>query len=149
MKGVVLIVGVCIIILLLSAVLAGIVAFRSSSYTDTFNTATVAGVTSANITLSQDLLDGATYNAKITSSNTNDAPNPNAYNSDTKILNIVGLEASATRLLTVKYNYGSLAAYIPGADIMARIWPVTLGLAIFGLVGAGIYQAWKEAAGGA
>jgi hypothetical protein len=143
MKAVGTIIGACLIILLLGAVLSGITSFRSAEYEEPHNVTTAGGVTSANITLTQDLFNDDTAFATISSNDTDDAAVPSSYTAGTNTLLISGLAASTTRQLTVTYRYGQLGDYW-GADLGARAWPLILVLGVFGVVAGAVVSTYSK-----
>jgi hypothetical protein len=82
--------------------------FRTDERTDTFSTATALAVTSANETLLDDLFDDDTGSVGIVSDDATDVPLANSYNSTSRVLNITGLTANATRLLEITYDIDAL-----------------------------------------
>ena len=145
MKSVMLILGACIIILLLSAVIPAINDFRSEEYTESHGVVTTGvGGTTANLTLTQDLfLDENSEVESVTSNVTNDVPLVSTYTSATDRLLITGLVASTARTLTVVYNIPSLDNYY-AVDIATRVIPLLLVLGVFGLVAAAVYAGTRR-----
>ena len=143
MKSVGTLIGACLIILLLGAVLAGITSFRSAEYEEPHNVTTAGGVTTANITITQDLFNDDTAFATIASNDTDDAAVPSSYTTSTNTLSISGLAASTTRQLTVTYRYGQLGDYW-GADLGARVWPLMIVLGVIGVIVGAVVSAYKS-----
>ena len=144
MKPVLLIIGVCVIILLLGAVMEGITEFRAAEYTEPHNVTTGAGQTSANVTLSQELYQDSTAYAEITSNVTADAAVPFSYVAATKSLLITGLLENQSRQLSVVYRYNQLEDYW-AIDLLSKTWPLFIGLGILGIiVGAVILATRRE-----
>ena len=85
--------------------------FRTALRTDTFLTATVVGVTSANATLGDDLYDEDTGSVDIDSDDTTDTPVANSYNVTSQVLNITGLSANTTRVLEITYAFDALVGF--------------------------------------
>lgn len=133
MRAVPMIIGACIVILLLGAVLAGITVFRSGEYVEPHNVTTGAGVTTSDVVLTQALLDDGTNFATISSNLTGDAAVPSSYVSATKTLSVGGLLESQSRQLEVTYRYNQLSSYW-AADILCKMWPVLLGLGVVGII---------------
>jgi hypothetical protein len=146
MKPISMIVGVCIIIVLLGAVLAGITSFRSAQYIEPHNVTTGPGVTTTSLALVKPLFDDDLGYVTITSNDTGDAAIPALYTSATETLNISGLLDSTSRQLSIIYRYNQLTSYI-GSDIMAKMWPLLIGLGIFGVIGAAIYNSYSNKRG--
>ena len=130
-----------IIILLLPAMLLGIDQFRLVDQVDPFTVDTGGAVTTANVTLSQDLYGNQTRNASVSSNVTADAPIASGYVSATNVLNITGLQDSAAHYLTVTYSIDRLGDYF-GAGVAAKVIPVLLILGILCIVGGAGYQAF-------
>lgn len=143
MKAATNLIAAAIIILLLPAMLLGIDQFRLTDQVDPFVVATGGGVTSANVTLSQDLYGDETRNASVSSNNTADAPIASSYTSSTNVLLITGLEASVSHYLTVTYSINNLGDYF-GAGAGAKVVPVLLILGIMCIVGGAGYQAFRR-----
>ncbi len=143
MKHITVILGAVLVILLMAAMLSGLTSFRSTSVTDLFNNTTGVAETTANLTLTQPILDGDRLNVTVLSSNiTSDAPIAYTYQSATNILNVSGLAASDARRLTVTYRVGSLTAF-PGVDIAAKFWPLFIVVGVIGVVVGAIVDAFK------
>lgn len=130
------------VILLLSAILAGINSFRTTDQEDSYNVTTTSDNSSI-VTLSQDLFNAKTYNASVVSNLTSDAPIASTYASATKKLTITGLTTNASRLLTVTYKIDSLEDF-PGVAQFCTVWPLLMGLGVFGLIVGGIYYAFRS-----
>jgi len=145
MKPVMLLLGACIIILLLPSIIPAIQDFRSESYTEAHGAVTTAvGVTTANLTLTQDLfLDETSQVDSASSSLGTDVPLTQTYTAASDRLLISGLTANATRTLTVIYKIGILDNYY-GADLGARVWPLFLGLGIIGIAAAAVYTSTRK-----
>lgn len=95
--------------------------FRTDLRTDTFSTATAAGVTSANETLLEELYDDDIGSVDIASDNATDAPLPNSYNSTSRELTITGLTANITRTLDITYAVDALQGSTAIDAIVDRI----------------------------
>lgn len=145
MKSVMILLGVCIVILLLPSILPGINSFRSTSRTEEHgNVTTAVGVTSANITLAEDLFGDRTAEVTaLTSSLTGDFPIASSYVAASNKLLVTGLVASGNRTLTATYNIGNLSDYY-GADLGARTWPMFIVIGIIGLITAAVYAAIRR-----
>lgn len=143
MKSLSLIIGASIVILLFSGVLAAINEFRSTDIQACYDVTTGANETSTSISLVHELFGDNTISAVVTSNITDDAPIPYSYTSNTKALNITGLEESEARRLTIDYLTDGLWDY-PGASLVARMWPILLGLGEFGLIIAAVYAALRR-----
>ncbi len=143
MKAVQMFLAAIVLVVLMGAAIEAITSWRSQDYTAPYIVATGAGVTTSDITLTQDLFNSATANVLIVSNNVLDAPIPFAYVSATHVLTVSGLAASESRTLTLTYKIAALDDY-PGADLFARFWPALLLLGGVGLVGGGIYAAYQS-----
>jgi len=143
MKTAALLVAALIIILLLPASILAIDQFRLDEQSDPFNVTTGSGVTSANVTLSQELYGDETRNASVTSNLTGDAPIASSYTSSTQVLNVTGLVASESRQLTVEYKIDRMGDYY-GAGAGSRVLPVLLILGVLCVVGAAGYNAFSR-----
>ena len=143
MKSVVLLIGACIVILLLGAVMTGVNDFRMEDQVATYDVTTGGGVTTADVTLTEALFGGETYNAAVSSNITGDTPLASAYVAGTKALTVSGLDASSTRRLTVTYKIDAQDAY-PGAGLGASVIPVMIILGCIGLVAAAAYSAIRS-----
>jgi hypothetical protein len=142
MKAVSLLIGVCIVIALFGAILGSITAFRSAEYIQPANVST-SGNTSTTVKLVQPLLDDNTGFITITSSDPNDAAVPYSYLSASQNLTISGLEATASHYLYITFRYNQLGDYL-GADTVAKLWPLMIGVGILGIIGVSIYTAYDR-----
>lgn len=143
MKSVLLIIGAVIVIILLPATLTSIDDFRAKDQIATYNVDTGGGVTTATVTLVEDLFNDLTANVTISSNSTDDAPIASSYSSTTNVLTVSGLIASESRQLTVTYKIDALADYF-GAGTGARVWPLMLVLGVIGIVVGAVYNATKH-----
>lgn len=132
-----------IIILLLPAMLLGIDQFRLVDQVDPFTATPGAGITAANLTLSQELYNDETRNASVTANVTEAAPIASSYVSATKVLLVTGLVSEVPHYLTVTYKIDRLGDYY-GAGAGAKVVPVLLILGILCIVGGAGYQAFKR-----
>ena len=133
------------VILLLGGVFTGIQEVRSTSHTEAFGSVTTAaGVTTANVTLVEDLFGDRTAEVtSVTSNVTTDVPLVSTYTAATNKLLISGLTASQTRTLTVVYKIGRLTDYF-GVDTAIRTWPMFLVLGVIGIIAGAVYSASKR-----
>jgi len=145
MKSVMLILGGCVVILLFSAVIAGVQDFRSTEYTQVSgNVTTNPGITSANVTLVQDLfMDRNSEVESIVSSNTLDVPLVSTYTAASNRLLVTGLAESNTRNLTIVYNIANLADFW-AVDLASRTLPLFIVLGVIGVVAASVYVATQR-----
>lgn len=140
MRSVTMIIGACVIILLLGAVLAGITVFRSGEYVEPHNVTTGAGVTTAQFVIVEELLDDNMIHVTISSNLTGDAAVPTSYVSANKTLTVGGLLESQTRQLGVTYRYNQLSEYW-AIDLVSKAWPVMLGLGVIGIIVGSVISA--------
>lgn len=82
--------------------------FRTDLRTDEFTSPTGVGVTSANVTLGEPLYDDDTQTIDILSDLSTDTPAFSSYTTATRVVNISGLSANTTRILTVSYDVDAL-----------------------------------------
>jgi hypothetical protein len=137
MKAISLIIGVCIVIMLLGAVMASIQLFRAGSYTEPHNITTGAGETSSAVILTQELLDDSTSHVSVSSNLTGDAAVPSSYDPNTGTLTIGGLLEESSRQVSVAYSYNQLEVFW-GADLASRTWPLMIGIGILGIIGGAV-----------
>lgn len=83
-------------------------AFRTDLREDSFTVSTGAGVTSANVTLFDEVYDDDTSTISIVSDDVDDTPLYSSYNSTTRQLTFSGLAASTDRTVTVTYDADAL-----------------------------------------
>lgn len=143
MKAVSLILGATIIILLMGAIIGAINDFRMADFSEDHIVTTAANVTTATVTLSQDLFGDNTVNALVSSNVTADAPIANAYTAATNALAIIGLDDGVTHRLTIDYKIDGLWDY-PGAGLAAKMWPLFLVLGVIGIIVGAVYTATKR-----
>ncbi len=143
MKSALMLIGACIVILLLPAILPSISDFRSQDYSEDHIVTTNVSETQSEISLSQELYSDATYNAVVTSNISEDAPIPSSYVSATQVLTVTGLEADNTRRLTVDYKIDALPEY-PGASVASAIWPLLIIVGVIGIIAGAVYSAVRH-----
>jgi hypothetical protein len=143
MKPISLIIGACIVILLLGAVLGGITLFRSAEYIQPAVITTAGGETTADVVLIQPLFDDTTSYVTITSNVTGDAAIPSSYTAASHTLTISGLLASTSHYLYITFRYNQLTSYW-AADIASRAWPLLIAVGLLGCIGAAIYSAYGK-----
>jgi uncharacterized membrane protein len=124
--AVVVLLGIVFIILLMPNVVNSTTQFRTASQTDPFAaTSTAAGISQANITLTQPLWNGQTQYITVTSDNITDGPRVSAYAGSTKVVTVIGLASNISRNLTAVYSIGNLNNYA-GADAFAGLSPTMM-----------------------
>jgi len=143
LKSVLQAIGAALIVLLIPAIMISLDSFRLTDQEEPHNVTTGASVTSANLTLAQDLYNDDTVNASVTSNLTSDAPVPSTYTASTNVLLVTGLDDSATRQLTVTYSVDALTDYW-GAALGSRTIPLFIILAALGIIGGSVYQAYSR-----
>ena len=140
MKQIIALFGGTLLIVLMVATMGSITDFRSDSDTVEYNTTTVVGQTSANVTLPLAVLDDSLINVtSVTSNTTTDAPIAAVLTS--KVLGVTGLTASKTIRLTVIYRAKALEDYT-GVDLAAKWWPLFLTFAVIAVIVGAIYTAY-------
>ncbi len=145
MKPVMLLLGALVIILLLPSTVPSIQDFRSESFTEAQGSiTTAAGITSANVTLTQDLFDDATSEiVSITSSDATDIPLATTYTAASNKLLVIGLNDDASRTLTIVYKIGTLTDFW-GVDLASRTLLTFIILGVIGVVAAAVYQGTRR-----
>lgn len=136
MRSVVVIFAAILIIVCFSYILEGLHDCRVDEYTQSFTEiTTAAGVTSANITLSQTLYDSSVTNVTSISSNlTGDSPSADNYTSVGRTLLVGGLASDTQRTLSVVYEVSDpdLAGMPIGPLlIMAGLFLIVIILGLF------------------
>jgi len=145
MRSLMLMLGAIMIILLLAPVVTGIQDFRSAEYTEAHGVVTTAAaVTTANVTLTQDLFEDRTSEVvSVTSNVTSDVPLVSSYTTATNYLYISGLTAATTRTLTVVYHIANLEDFY-GIDLAARTIMTFIILGVIGIIAAAVYNATRR-----
>ena len=145
MKPVMLIIGACMVILLMGAVLTGIQDVRSESHTEAHSlVTTAAAATTANVTLVEDLFGDRTSEVtSVTSNLTSDVPLVSTYTASNNNLLISGLTVGETRTLTVVYKIGRLTDFF-SVDVAVRAWPMFLVLGVIGIIAGAVYSASRR-----
>ena len=116
---------------------SGIISWRTQDLTQGFAVSTGAGVTSANVTLSNDLFqDDVTRVISITSNVTGESPVATSYATATNVLLVSALNASETHTLTVNY-------YADTENSALQAVGPFLGFIVFGLLLFGIFHSSK------
>lgn len=102
--------------------------------TDTGNITTGAGVTTGNMTLTEDLyLDRMASVLTLTSTYGSDDPVASSYDSATNGFVVSGLAASQSRIITAHYEYDSSSEF-PNARQLVQSGPVIVILALLALI---------------
>ncbi len=138
MKSATGLIAAAIILMLMGGIMAGLSSFRGVDVVEPHNVD--SGSASADIILSNELLDDHTYNCTIVSNQATDAAVPFSYTSATKTLTVTGLDDAVSHTLTLTYKTLQLDS---AADVGARIFPVLLILGVIALVAGAIYNAWR------
>jgi len=102
---------------------------------------TGVGETSVDVVLTYNNYPGDTTGFTLTSDNANDTPAASSYTDATKTLTVGGLEAEATRDLTVAYEYDALTDYT-GMGSLVSMTPLLLFVGL--IFGAG-FSIWSSA----
>ena len=138
------IIALVIGLMMVSSILPDVVdEAASTAYSDTTSVVTGGGVTTATVTLTYDHYFGDTRKLTVTSDHAGDSPAITGYTAATKEVEVAGLEASQTRLLTINY-YKEAHQQYTGFSAFLRIIPF---LAIIGIVMAALwalFSHWKR-----
>lgn len=138
------IVGLVVGLLLIVNVLPGVVAdVATDDYAENFVTVTGAGETSSNETLSyahyyEDLTD-----LSASSDNEDDTPVVLDYDADDYIVNVGGLHASDSRILTIDYVREAHQEFT-GLSSFIRLTPFLTVVGLFVACIWGLFSAWKS-----
>ncbi len=147
----------CLLILLLAIIFlpAIFISFHDvqvSAVTDSDTIATAGGVTTGNLTLSEALFDDSLSSVTgLESTNANDVPVVLSYNETTPELEIGGLEASASRVLSAEYEYvnpgnnSSLGTVLGFLGVLIALCFMVLIVAIPGGTIADIWARFRSA----
>lgn len=103
--------------------------FRTDIRSDAFDVTTAAGVTAANVTLHTAIYDSDIQTIVYSSDNTSDTPAYSDYDSNTRRLEVSGLNANDTRTLDIAYDVDALNASTAVStflDTLAWIWFILL-----------------------
>lgn len=120
------------------ALVDGVDDFRSNVYTETFDGATSAGVTSANVQLDYYLWKDNLSNASVISNDTDDSPYLSSYNATSRQVTISGLaEDTSGRQLEVTYKSTGLTEY-GGAEGFALSVPTIIMVLIIVIAISGV-----------
>ena len=138
------IVGLVVGLMLVANVLPDVVTdVAADDYSEPFTVATGAGITSTNETLSYAHYYEDLTELSASSDNESDTPVVMAYNEDTYIVNVAGLAASDSRILTISYVREANQQFT-GMSSFVRLIPF---IAVVGLIIAsiwGIFSAVKS-----
>jgi len=137
MKTVVLsIVGIVLGLLLIANVLPDVVDETvSDDYAENFNVSTGVGVTTTTETLTYDHYYADLTELSASSDNEDDTPVVMDYDEDTKEVDVAGLHASDTRILTINYVREANQQFT-GFSSFVRLTPF---LCVIGLIVAGLW----------
>jgi len=104
------------------------------SQADSGNVTTAAGDTSGNLTLTMPLyMERLTSVLDLESSLGTDTPISAAYDEDTQVLEVGGLTAGSSRILTVDYEYDSTTAFTNSRQVISS-GPVIIMLALIVII---------------
>jgi len=95
--------------------------YRTDLKTDTFTTTTAVGVTTGNATLGTDLYDCDMSSIDIDSDDSTDNPVPSSINCTNRFLDISGLTANTTRILSITYAYDALQGSTAINNLLDRV----------------------------
>lgn len=125
------IVGFVVGILLITGVLVNqVTETATDTYAENFNVSTGAGVTNTTETLSYPSYYDDLTGLSATSDNENDTPVVMSYNEDTYDVVVDGLEASASRILTINYMMEAHQEFT-GFSTILRMSPFILLIGLF------------------
>lgn len=138
-KVILAIVGLVIGIMLVANLLPDVVdEAASDAYSENFSVG--SGSTTTTETLSYDHYYGDLRNLGATSDNENDTPVVMAYDENTREVDVAGLDAGETRILTIDY-YREANLQYTGFSAFLRLIPF---LAIIGLVIAALWALFSN-----
>jgi len=138
------IVGLIFLLILAGMVLPDVVDDTvADPYAENYEVTTGVGVTTATETLSYEHYFGDLTELDATSDNSNDSPVVMSYDSDTYDVGISGLEASASRILTLSYQRIDNEEFT-GFNQFVRLSPILFILG--GIVACiwGLYSSFKS-----
>lgn len=139
------IVGIVVGLILIATILPSVITdVATDDYSENFNVSTGVGITSTDETLTYDHYYGDLTDLSATSDNENDTPVVMTYNEDTKVVNVDGLEASASRILNIAYVREAHQEFT-GTSTFIRMIPLIL---VLGLIVAGIWGLFTGIRGG-
>lgn len=117
----------------------------SDAYSEPFSVSTGAGETNTTETLSYEHYYGDLTELSATSNNENDTPVVLSYDEDTYDTTVGGLEASASRILTINYVREANLQFT-GMSTLIRMTPM---FCILGLIFASIWGffVWRQSRG--
>jgi hypothetical protein len=119
-----------------------------STTTESGNVTTAGGVTAGNLTLSEEMYRGAISSVSgLTSTNSNDNPYSVSYSEATQTLEVDGLQAGASRVLSAEYEFinpSNLSNMAAVATLLGVV--IVLGLIILMVVvpGGAIVSVWAR-----
>jgi hypothetical protein len=138
-KVILAIVGLVIGIMLVANLLPDVVdEAATDAYSENFSVG--SGSTTTTETLSYDHYYGDLRNLGVTSDNENDTPVVMAYDENTREVDVAGLDAGETRILTIDY-YREANLQYTGFSAFLRLIPF---LAIIGLVIAALWALFSN-----
>lgn len=143
MKAASILIAAGVIVLMMAGFMSALNSFMVKTQTDPYTVTTAAGVTSANVTLSQDLYAGATSRVTVSSTDTTDNPIAWTYTTATRVLLVTGLEANTSRTLTIAYDIDNLTVFW-GAGVTAKVIPTLLLLGVLSIVAGGVRSAFTH-----
>ena len=103
--------------------------YRTDLRTDAFTVVTAPAATTGNVTLIKPVYDDDTSTISFSSNDTNDSPLYSNYDTATRELEVSGLEADTTRLLSLEYDVDALNgsdAINTLMDYISWIWFILL-----------------------
>ena len=117
-------------------------AFRTDLREDSFTVETLAGITTANVTLFDEVYDDDTSTISIISSDADDSPLYSSYNSTTRLLTFSGLAESTNRTIDVSYDIDALSGHGVFHTLMDHA-PWLYIVLVIALPLASLYAIWR------
>lgn len=142
MKNVLLLFGALLLVICMPLFWDGLHDARVDRFEEAYTSVTTgAGVTTVNITLSQDLWnDSATSVKQVSSNTTGDIPTAIGYNAVSHTLTLSGLVESSTRSLLVNYEIASTSiSELQSIDAFMVVIAVFIVLGVLGIIAAAVY----------
>ena len=146
MKGVLILCGALILIILSPFVINSVHDAKVTSFEQSFaGVTTAASVYSANITLSQDLYADQVANVTDISSNTTgDLPTAASYTALTHLLAVSGLQENTERTLVVTHEIANPSlAELASVDALLLTAVLLYFISILGLIAGAIYSYFR------
>lgn len=142
MRSLLLLCGALLLIICLPLFFTALHDAKVDEFSQTYaEISTGAGVTSANVTLSEDLWNSAIPSVLSASSNiSGDSPSASAYNEVSRILTVGGLKSSSIRTIEVNYEIETTREDAASLGVFLTIIAFIMILSIIGLFARAIYE---------